>query len=280
MDTLIIGCGYLGRRIADLLLTRGDKLYALTRSTHRANAMQADRINPIVGDIMVPDSLELPRVDRVIYAVGFDRTADFSKRDVYVTGLANVLAKLSENTPVTYVSSTSVYGQSNGEWIDEDSSTEPKSDGGKVCLEAEQLLKREQSGASIVRLAGIYGPGRVLRNVRSMQAGEALPGNPDSFLNLIHVDDASQLVLASIESGESMILGCDGQPSTRQAFYSQLAALVDAPEPKFDPDLPTRSAAGGIGKRCRSRIVPTLDELSFRYPTFVEGLKHAVEAQR
>src|SRR5690606_32277786 len=82
---LILGCGYLGRRVARLWREQGDRVYALTRSAENAEAFRAEGLEPIVGDILQPESLKaLPDCDTLLYAVGFDRTAGRTQRDVSV----------------------------------------------------------------------------------------------------------------------------------------------------------------------------------------------------
>ena len=91
---LIVGCGYLGRRVARRWLAAGRRVAALTRGN--ADALAALGIEPIIGDVLDPDSLcHLPDAGTVLYAVGLDRTAGRSMRDVYVSGLANVLDRLA-----------------------------------------------------------------------------------------------------------------------------------------------------------------------------------------
>ncbi|MGE0375692.1 MAG: NAD-dependent epimerase/dehydratase family protein, partial [Planctomycetaceae bacterium] len=140
---LIIGCGYLGLRVARRWLAQGDAVAALTRSAERAAAFRERGIRPVVGDILSPDRLrDLPPATTVLYAVGYDRTTEASKRTVYVDGLRNVLLSLPKSVErFVYVSSTSVYGQSNGVWVDETSACEPRTDGGQICLDAERLLQ-------------------------------------------------------------------------------------------------------------------------------------------
>lgn len=275
--TLIIGCGYLGRRVAKLLLHENGRVSALTRSESTAAAFAEQGIEPLLGDVMRPESLTFPDVDALVYAVGFDRTSSYSKHETYVTGLANVLDRAPTVRSFVYVSSTSVFGQTDGEWVHEDSPTEPATDGGKICLEAENLLQNRVPNACIVRLAGIYGPNRLLRKVAALKNSEPISGNPDAHLNLIHVDDAARLVtqLSSAPTTESVYLGCDGEPLTRRAFYEELCGLVGAAEPTFDPGLPTRNSATGVNKRCRSTQLAALP-FEFEFPTAREGLVQAV----
>lgn len=330
---LIIGCGYLGQRVAAEWIGRGDTVYALTRTPQRAGELRRSGIEPIVGDVTEIDSLpQFPAVETALYAVGFDRNSGKSRQTVYVDGLANVLQQLSavpygspepqeadgrvppalqavdagftnrteadaehrlrDKPPFRrfiYISSTSVYGQNAGEWIDETSVCKPDRENGLICLAAEELLRRtfRPTGASavsdevtsplvVLRLSGIYGPNRLLRRIEELRSAEPLSGNPEAFLNLIHVDDAVGAVLAADarscqnsetpatvtqESGRpasgrsprfrakppraaddeqspagQLFLVSDDQPVTRRRYYELLARLVDAPPPQFSPD--------------------------------------------
>jgi nucleoside-diphosphate-sugar epimerase len=135
---LIIGCGYLGRRVARRWIAHGDTVFALTRSTGRARDLLSSGIEPVIGDVTDPATLgALPEADTLLYAVGLDRTSGKSQREVYVGGLENVLAMVAGKIRrFLYISSTSVYGQNAGEWVDEDSGCLPGSENGSVCLES------------------------------------------------------------------------------------------------------------------------------------------------
>src|SRR5205823_814693 len=130
------------------------------------------------------------------------RSAKDSIRDVYVVGLANVLARLPPEGRLIYVSSTGVYGAADGGEVDEGGRVGPLDEAGEVVLQAEELLRAERPDAIILRFAGIYGPGRLPRE-KAIRAGEPLPTDPDKWLNLIHVDDGAAAVLAAEENGEA-----------------------------------------------------------------------------
>ena len=106
-------------------------------------------------------------------AVGMDRSAGKSMREVYLQGLSNVLERLPTGGSLAYVSSTSVYGQTSGEWVTEDSATEPVEENGKLLLECERLLQSRRPDAMVLRFAGIYGPGRVIRRA-AIERGDFL----------------------------------------------------------------------------------------------------------
>ena len=192
---LIFGCGYLGQRVAHLWRGAGHSVAALTRGN--TDALRASGIEPLPGDVLDPNGLrKLPAASNVLYAVGMDRGAGKTMREVYVNGLANVLDVLPPGGRFIYVSSTSVYGQSGGEWVTEASPTEPTEESGKVILEAEQLLHTKRPDAIILRSAGLYGPDRLLRKQPTLK-GEPLTGDADKWLNLVHVADAASAVLCA-----------------------------------------------------------------------------------
>ena len=138
-------------------------------------------------------------------AFGLDRSSGQTMRAVYVEGLANVLAALPAPARFVHVSSTSVYGQTDGEEVDEQSATEPEEESGKIVLEAERVLRRAAPEAIILRFAGIYGPGRLLRR-QAIEAGEPIVGNADKWLNLIQVEDGAEAVLAAVELQHPRVL--------------------------------------------------------------------------
>ncbi len=200
MKKLILGCGYLGRRVAQAWLEAGQEVLALTRSSQRAEQLAANGIRPIVGD--VTSSLDLrdcADIDTLLFAVGFDRKAGKPIRDVYVEGLRRTLDQLPAlPRRFIYISSTGVYSQNDGQWVNEQSPCEPVREGGKACLAAEELLRQHPVGqrAIILRLAGIYGPDR-LPKLQDVIAGKPIAATANGYLNLIHVDDAVQIILAA-----------------------------------------------------------------------------------
>lgn len=231
---LIVGCGYLGRRVAARWLAAGSRVVALTR--RNAEALAAQGIEPIIGDVLHPASLQaLPAASTVLYAVGLDRGAGHSMRAVYVDGLANVLDALPACERFIHISSTSVYGQTDGSLVDESSPTQPLDENGRVVLEAEQLLRARRPDAIILRFAGIYGPDRLLRR-QALLKSETVFGDARKWLNLIHVEDGVEAVLAAEDRGtpgETYNIA-DDEPVTRRDFYTHLAELIGAPTPKFE----------------------------------------------
>jgi nucleoside-diphosphate-sugar epimerase len=278
---LIIGCGYLGRRVARRWLDAGDDVAALTRSEVHAEEFRSEGIRPIVGDILDSRALRgVTSAQTVLYAVGFDRTTAASKREVYVDGLRNVLQALPAGVgQFLYVSSTSVYGQSQGETVDETSACLPQSEGGRICLDAERLLHEglgDRVPTHVLRLSGIYGPGRLIARIEALREHRPLPGHPESWLNLIHVADAARVIVACAQrhpAGSELWLVSDDRPVHRRTYYETLARLVGAPPPRFAAvDEPSRN----LGKRCNNRRLRDALGVRLEFPTIDEGLADAV----
>ncbi len=286
MRRLIIGCGYLGRRVAACWKLAGDEVFALTRSEQNAEVLRESGLSPILGDVTDATTLQaLPECDTVLHAVGFDRTAAASKREVYVDGLSNVLDRMAGQCGrFIHVSSTSVYGQQAGEWVDEDSARDAETESGDICRAAEKHVLDRFAGddssacGTVLRLSGIYGPGRLLSRIDALKNAQPLPGPENGWLNLIHVDDAAQIVTtcAACETPESVYLVSDDRPVLRGDYYRLLAKLVGAPEPVFDPAAVARHLRG-INKRCRNRRLREGLGVSLSYPDIETGLAHAVD---
>ena len=179
MTKLIVGCGYLGGRVARLWQAEG---HAVVAVGHRAAekgdsphlperpegccAQMAPRGYPVpffLADVTRPETLAgLPAAETVLFAVGYDPRGGHSRREVYVEGLRNVLEALPPGTGrFILISSTGVYGDAGGEWVDEESECRPTHEAGRALLAAEEVLRGHPLGRQgiILRLAGLYGPG-------------------------------------------------------------------------------------------------------------------------
>jgi nucleoside-diphosphate-sugar epimerase len=276
---LVLGCGYLGQRVAALWRNQGDRVHATTRRPEGAETLRRLGLEPVVCDVLERRSLQvLPQVDTVVYAVALDRSSGATMRSVYVDGLANVLEHLQRLTRFVYVSSSSVYGQTDGGWVDETAPTEPEEDAGRIVLEAERLLRARLPETIILRFAGIYGPGRLLRR-KALEAGEPIIADADKWLNLIHVEDGARAVLAAEQRGR---LGAvynisDGHPVRRRDFYAEEARVLGAAPPRFvapPPDRPPPHEKANrriANQRMQSELAPAL-----QFPDYRQGLTASV----
>lgn len=282
---LVFGCGYLGRRVAEKAAFLQQKVWGTTRSPSKADGLRSLGIEPLVADWTDKAALcGLPEVDQVVISVSFDRRSGQNRYDSQVGGLKNLLEAIPAQTHLCYISTTGVYHQTDGGWIDEDSPAEPTREGGRVHLQAEQLLAelRPNSPWTILRLAGIYGPGRVPR-IADVIAGQPIASPESGYLNLIHVDDAAEAVLATPSRGKSRLyLVADDLPVVRGEFYRQIARQCNAPDPSFvqPGDDASDRRRSDSNKRVRNQrfkadLVPEL-----QFPTYREGLENVIGADQ
>ena len=280
-STLIIGCGFLGQRVGKQLHDRGETVFGTTRKLDRQGELAAAGIEPIVADVLDPSSLvALPNVDRILYCVGFDRTRNIPMRTVYVDGLRNVLTEVGRRTEVSpprlvYASSTGVYARDDGGWVDEDYPAEPRHESGKVCLEAEGVARSSGLPLCILRFSGLYGSGRIMR-MATLAKGEPVIGNPDKWLNVIHIDDAATAAVAALDQVDSdpIYVISDDRPVLRSEFYTLAARCLSAPPPSFilpEPGSPEAKREESNKRASNKRMKERL-HVALKYPDITTGL--------
>jgi nucleoside-diphosphate-sugar epimerase len=283
--TLVVGCGYLGRRIGRLLAERGETVFGLVRTARSADMLAASGIKAVRADVTVPETLDdLPAADRAFYCVGFDRSAGLPMRTVYVDGLSAILSRLRGFAGrFVYASSTGVYGQDDGSWVDERSATEPATATGRVCLEAERRLISVRPDAVILRYSGLYGPDRILRRA-SLERGEPIAGDPDHWLNVLHVEDAARFAVAALDhpGPGPLYVASDDRPLPRRLFYERVAGCLGLPSPRF---LPVDQAAPPRGrdassKRVRNARIKAELGLACLHPDIVTGIPAALREEQ
>ncbi|WZO99588.1 NAD-dependent epimerase/dehydratase family protein [Isosphaeraceae bacterium EP7] len=283
-STLIVGCGYLGIRVGRRLAELGEVAYGTTRTPGRFDELQALGIKPVLADVLDESSLKgLPAVDRVLHCVGFDRTGGVPIADVYVDGLARVLEHLPDSVKTfVYASSTGVYGRDDGGWVDEAYPPEPRGDSGRACLAAEGLVRGRANLASVIlRYSGLYGPGRVVRRA-SIEKGEPIPGDPEKWLNMIHIEDAASAAIAALDRPEAgnLYVATDDRPVPRREYYELVAQALGVAPPPFAPPKPGSAAAGrdDTNKRASCRKIKETLGLSWTYPDISTGVPAALRA--
>ena len=279
--TLVIGCGYLGYRVAKKAAFSGQMVWATTRNTGKAAWLASQNIEPLIADWTDRRTLRrLPAVDQVLVAVSYDRQSCHSRYDSQVGGLRNLLDSISPSVKLCYISTTGVYHQTDGRWVDETSPTHPTRAGGRVHLQAESLLRRHrpESPAVILRLAGIYGPKRIPR-ATDVVARRPIASASEGYLNLIHVEDAVSAVIASWSRPKhGLYVVSDDQPIVRGEFYRQIARHYGVPSPSFiepSPDSSVRFRSES-NKRIWNRRMKRDLVAKLQFPTYREGLADAL----
>lgn len=264
---LIAGCGYVGLALSRSLITRGWTVWGLRRSPEASGLIQHAGARPILADLTQPSTLtRLPLVDCVVccQAPGGDPTA---YRSTYLDGTRNLIQALQVAPPrkLLWISSTRVYGQSREEWVDEETEPMPTSEEARILLEAEGLALQAPFPSLVLRLAGLYGPGR--DHLALLRRGRA-PIDAAGFLNQIHIDDVVGLIELLLERGEpkQIYLGVDDEPVRRADFYRWLAERAGIPIPLAPADATARAS----GKRCSNRKVKALG-YRFVHPDYRAG---------
>jgi len=282
---LVIGCGYLGLRVAKKWVSAGHLVTATTRSEERAVQLREQGIKPLISDI-ISDQNPLPQADVILYAVGFDRcNPDQSISQVFVDGMARTIARVTD--PVQrflYISSTGVYGQTDSELVDEATICQPIRDGGKACLMAEELLSQARwSGNSIrLRMAGLYGANRIPYQ-RAIRAGEEISAPAEGHLNLIHIEDAVDIVLhfADARTAPPLLLVSDGNPVIRADYYAEIAQQLGAPPAKLQTPKSSSHVAqrAGGSKRISNRQLMQHYGKPLRYPDYRAGIAETLREE-
>ncbi|MFM1919282.1 MAG: hypothetical protein RLZZ303_916 [Candidatus Hydrogenedentota bacterium] len=272
--TLIVGCGYVGSALAHLLAERGHEVWGMRRS----RATDANGIRWLQGDVLAPESLAFPdALDHVVYAVSADASTEDSYRAAYVTGLRNVLEgsrRAGQSPRVVFVSSTGVYHQDDGTWLEESSPTQPRGFSGRLLLEGENLLHDSTFPGVVLRLSGIYGPGRG-RTVDSVRSGGArrVRGSK-AVLNHIHRDDCAGAIahVLSLPDPAPLYLGTDCEPTLKNEVLSWVASQLGLPDP---PEVDAEPGAGihRGGHRFYSNKRLTDSGYVFLFPSYREGYK-------
>lgn len=267
---LILGCGDLGRRLAGELAPLGYAVTGLRRHPPEDDG-NLHYVAADTGDLKALESIVAEGFDVILVTMTPSERGDEGYRKAYVQTCENLTAalKATGQTPrlLLYVSSTGVYGQSDGEWVDEQSPTEPNRDSGWRLLEAEQVIAKSGFNHCIVRFSGIYGPGRnrLLEQVRQGRATLSA-----RYTNRIHADDAAGVLTHLVERqrrGEpidNLYLASDNEPAPMAEVVNWLAMQLKVDEARFAPD------QGQLGKRCDNRRLRATG-YEFRYPDYRAG---------
>ncbi|USW96203.1 SDR family oxidoreductase [Pseudomonas proteolytica] len=272
-SVVIAGCGDVGSRLASQLLAAGWEVHGLRRNVSRL----PEGVIGIAGDLFkkdCPDTWPIGGVDYLVYCAAATDHDEAGYRKAYVEGLQHVLEWLGDYgqqpKQLLFVSSSSVYGQQNGEWVDETSPTQAVGYSGQVMLEAEQVAFNSGIPATAVRLTGIYGPGRewLLSQVRQ---GYRVAVEPPLYGNRIHVDDAAGLLeflLRHVEQGGSLdkvYIGVDDAPAPLAEVVGWLREYLGVTE--WAEDASVRRAGSKQCSNARAKALgwtPT-------YPSYREG---------
>jgi nucleoside-diphosphate-sugar epimerase len=281
MHVLVAGCGWLGTAIARRLVARGDRVTGIRRDPGRAASLAAAGITPLALDLGDPAAAaRLPPADAIVACQSAAADGEDAYRAAYVEANRTLLA-LARRTgaALVYTGSTGVFGQRDGSDVDEATPAVPASATATVLVEAERLVQ-EAAGhgarAAIVRLSGLYGPGRLglVERVRSGALGLG-PGD-GAWMNFCHLDDAASFVIAALERAPpgAVLHGSDAAPARRREVVSWVAARLGIAPPRSD------RAAPGPDRRILSARSRAALGVELRWPSFADGLAPLVPPAR
>jgi nucleoside-diphosphate-sugar epimerase len=273
-NILIAGCGYVGTTLGTRLAAAGHFVWGMRRAAEGL----PPGIRHVAADLTTPETLQElpPGLDVVFYTAAPNGADDAAYRAIYVDGLRHLLEALErqQQSPrrVLLTSSTAVYAQSAGEWVDETSPTEPTHFTGRRVLEGEKVLLNGPFPATVLRLGGIYGPGRTSLIERVRQGLATCRDGPPLYTNRIHRDDCAGALhhLMTSPQPDSIYIGVDHEPADQCSVLRWLAVQLGAPPPRIEAASGADTRRHRTNKRCRNTKL-VASSCVFRYPTFREG---------
>ncbi len=266
---LIAGTGFVGTAVARYFRSKNQKVWATTRSNDKAAQLKGLGIQPLVCDLTDPATLkDVPVVQFAVIGVAPDTRDPANYRKVYLEGVRNLLEQLKQGPGLqllVYISSTGVYPDSGGAWVDENTPLEPDSERSKVLLDAEAQVLNSGLPSIVFRLGGIYGPER--NQVLKLRNGEWPESRVDAYVNMIHLEDIVQAMPVLFNRAEcgQVYIGVDDEPVKRSEMFAWLSEKLRLEnQAVFDPNQKTG------GKRCRNTKLKSLG-FEFKYPNFKKG---------
>lgn len=289
-ESVIIGCGDIGRRVGKVLLAQGKQVLATAKNEESAAELQGLGFQAIVGNFdYQEDAPMVPVHGRQVYY--FMPPQGGGKSDYRMLNFCRKLSSDNAPSKLVYISTSGVYGDCGGAVVTEDTPINPQTARALRRASAESQLQEQaqQLGFELVvlRVTGIYGPGR-LPVSRIMQGHPVLTPEDASFTNRIHTFDLVQVCLAAMEKGEhgEIFNVCDGQESSMTDYFLAVADLYDLPRPKQISMEQAEKVMNPLmlsyqkeSRRMSNRKMLEKLEIVLQCPTLADGLKVSKEEQ-
>ena len=283
---LIVGCGYVGRRVAALHRARGEAVVGVVRSAASAQALEGEDISAVRADLDAAPPADLPTRGAGVYY--FAPPPESGTTDTRLAAFVASLPRSGQPRRIVYIGTTGIYGDCHGEWVDETRPANPSVDRARRRWDAECRLRgwAADSGGELIvlRVAGIYGPGRLpldrLRRGLPMVAEDEAP-----WTNRIHADDLATVCVAAMDRAPAGAVYnvSDGHPGNMADYFNRVADLAGLPRP---PVVRLADAGGTLSEGLLSYLRESrrldnrrmLRELgvTLRYPRLEEGLPASV----
>jgi nucleoside-diphosphate-sugar epimerase len=276
---LIVGCGYVGLPLGIELVRRGHEVFGLRR--HASPELEQHGIKPLTLDITEREAVLKINgpFDWVVNAVSSTRGGVEDYRAVYLEATRHLI-DLFTRFPIrryVYTSSTSVYAQTDGSWVTEESPTEPQSETSRVLVKTEQRVLAATLASNfpaiILRVAGIYGPDRGHLFQQFLRGEARLTGDGSRLINMIHRDDVVTAIMAALEFGVpgKIYNVADDEPVTQREFFTWLSDELAMPMAPSAAQQEISRKRGVTNKRVSNRKLRQELECELKYPTFRQG---------
>jgi len=287
-NTFIIGCGYIGKRVAKLAMLKGNKVTALVRSESSAKELENLGIDIFTGDLDHRETLpHLPLGNSILYY--FAPPPPHGLIDIRIEAFTETINKPPYPKVVVLISTTGVYGNCKGEWVTEKRPPAPQAERAKRRLSAENILQnwgeKNKVPVIILRVPGIYGPGKL--PVKRLKEGLPVLREEDSpFSNRVHADDLAKACIVAARKGQggSVYNICDGHPTTMTDYFYKVADLLKIVRP---PAITLEEAKKVLSKGMLSYLAESkrLDNrlmceelgLKLKYPDLNSGLSSCLK---
>lgn len=288
-NILITGCGDIGQRVAQFIFSQTENnevaIYGVVRRQDASDKLKEMNIKPVIADLDKPETLHsVPTNDAIIFHLA--PPPGTGQQDPRFCNLLNCCDANGLPQKIVLLSTTAVYGDCKGEWIDETAPVNPQTDRGRRRLDAELALRDWAETRNvpyvIVRVSGIYGPGR-LPVERLRQGLPILREDLAPFSNRIHQDDLAMVCVIAAERAVSGTIYnvCDGNPSTMSHYFKAIAKALDLPMPaELDREQAEKQLSAGMlsylneSRRLSNQKMIEELQITLKYPDLATGLKN------
>ena len=270
-SVLIAGCGFVGLPLARDFASSGWETHATTVSEASAAKLNQELFRPYVLDITDQtgfQKLARRNFDVVIHCASSGRGVASDYQAVFLAGARNLMGNL-ECGNFIFTSSTSVYAQTDGSWVDETSPANPSRETGQILRATEDLVLG--ADGAVARLAGLYGPGRCVPLRKLLDEKAIVEGSGDRIMNMLHqLDAAGALRFLAETKSTGLFNTVDNEPIAELEWFRYVCDLLDKPIPPYGPRELNRKR-GWTSKRVSNQKLRSLGWEPL-YPTFREGV--------